>query len=259
MLSCVGKGAFMTASANTLTLPYADLPARWGVSCERTPAGLSVVVPPVPSWRYLVKSHGWIVIPFGIVLASAIVVRVLRLPTPLANVLWPLALWSVVLPVVAWSAWHRLRTRTVLRVTRDEFIIALVAPTGRCRAMRWPRSQVTDVKINPFSGKLLVRAEGHELTEHLLCPNAEVNEWLADAVRRAVFDGEFAPADPADSGESDLVNAAAEKGHARAALSAVGFCLAAVGAKRVRCRRARRAERAFARPGRQRPADDARV
>src|SRR4051812_38504602 len=68
MLSCGGKGAFVTAPTTPFPLPYAGPPSRWGVTREQPATGLWVIVPPVPSLRYLVKSHGWAVIPLGLAL-----------------------------------------------------------------------------------------------------------------------------------------------------------------------------------------------
>ena len=42
---------------NVPLIPYADLPARWGVSIERSPTSVRVVVPPVPGWRHLHKGY----------------------------------------------------------------------------------------------------------------------------------------------------------------------------------------------------------
>ena len=163
----------MTVVANPL--PYADLPARWGVSCERTPAGLWVVVPPVPNWRYLIKSHGWVAIPFAIALCS-VSMTLIGAPARDWELLWPVGFYSTVFVIVFWHAWYRLRTGTLLRVTHDELTIALVAPTGRCRATSWPRAAVTEVKVNPFSGRLLVRAAGRDMAEFSLSPSARAND-----------------------------------------------------------------------------------
>jgi hypothetical protein len=131
------KGGFMTASINML--PYADLPSRWGVTREQTPAGLWVVVPPVPSWRYLVKSHGWAVIPFGAALALAATAFFFRSPMYEPAVLEPIGFYGSLFVLVAWHAWRRLRTRTVFRVTHDELAITLLSPRGRGRTVTWPR------------------------------------------------------------------------------------------------------------------------
>jgi hypothetical protein len=34
-------------------LPYADLPARWGVAVDREPNLVRIAVPPIPGWRFL--------------------------------------------------------------------------------------------------------------------------------------------------------------------------------------------------------------
>lgn len=219
----------MTASINTLTLPYADLPSRWGVTREQTPAGLWVVVPPVPSWRYLVKSHGWAVIPLGVAVTIAMTARVLRVPTWEPAVLTPVGLYSALFVVVSWHAWKRLRTRTVLRVTHDEVTIALVSPTGRSHTTAWPRRQVTDVKVNPFSGRLLVRAQGREMVEYKLSPNREVTDWVARVVHDAIVGGDFQP-DTLAAGPAKPLTVPFTSGPARSVLSAAGTCLALAGA-----------------------------
>ena len=121
----------MTATANLL--PYADLPSRWGVTREQTPAGLWVVVPPVPSWRYMVKSHGWAVIPFGAALALAMTAFFFRSPMYEPAVLEPIGIYGSLFVLVAWHAWRRLRTRTVFRVTlRPRALVSRSAAPCSC-------------------------------------------------------------------------------------------------------------------------------
>jgi hypothetical protein len=219
----------MTASTSTLTLPYADLPSRWGVTREQTPAGLWVVVPPVPSLRYLVKSHGWAVIPLGVALTLATTTFFFQSPAHEPAVLPLIGFYGSLFVLVTWHAWRRLRTRTVFRVTHDELTITLMSPGGRGRTVTWPRREVTDVKVNSYSGQLLVRAHGREMVEYKLSPSREVTEWVAEAVNAAVIDGKFEP-DAGDAGPTKLLTTPFATGRARSILSAAGTCLVLGGA-----------------------------
>ena len=52
--------------------------------------------------------------------------------------------------------------------------------------MTWPRREVTDVKVNSYSGQLLVRAHGREMVEYKLSPSREVTEWVARRLTEAL-------------------------------------------------------------------------
>lgn len=212
-------------------LAYADLPARWGITREQTPTGLWVTVPPVPSWHHLVRSHGWGVglLVYAVSFPFSELFDRSRPADP--TLVFPVCFHGCLLVLVLWHAWSRLRTRTVLRVTRDALTIARVSPAGRCNPVAWPRQIVTEIKRNPFSGKLLVRATGCEMTEFPLSPNRDITNWVADTVRHGVFEEEFEQADVSDGdgGPLDLLNAAARRARARSILSVLGFCLVTVG------------------------------
>jgi hypothetical protein len=223
----------MTAASTTPNgvnlLAYADLPARWGITREQTPTGLWVTVPPLPSWHHLVRSHGWGVglLVYALILPLFELFDRSRPADP--GLLIPVCLYGPLRLLVLWHAWSRLRTRTMLRVTRDVLTIARVSPAGRCNPVTWPKRIVTEIKRNPFSGKLLVRATGREMTEFPLSPNRDITDWVADTVRHGVFEEEFECADVTDRGPLDSLKAAARRTHTRSVLSAIGFCLATVG------------------------------
>jgi hypothetical protein len=210
-------------------LAYADLPARWGITREQTPVGLWVTVPPVPSWRYLARSHGWGILLLLYALSIPAIELFRSAPSVDPALAFPLCLYGSLLALVLWHAWSRLRTRTVLRVTRDALTVARVSPAGRCNPVTWARQIVTEIKRNPFSGKLLVRATGREMTEIPLSPNRDITDWVADAIRQGVFEGEFEPADISDGGPKDPLNAGTRRAHVRSVLSALGFGLATIG------------------------------
>src|SRR5205823_5486679 len=117
------------AAAVPARLDYADLPARWGVCAERDPACLRVIVPPVPNWRYLVRSHLWGVLLFGFGLCSAAATALTAPFSPVNFV--GVGIWTTLLAVVVAHAYARLRTRTILLVTADALTVTTCGPFGR--------------------------------------------------------------------------------------------------------------------------------
>src|SRR5687768_9073869 len=96
-------------------LPYADLPARWGVSVERSDKLVRVVVPPVPGWRHLHKGYF-----IGFTLLAAYMLGNL-VPAirrgEFYMVLPTVATWGTALAFGVAAAVRRLRQRTVVEVT----------------------------------------------------------------------------------------------------------------------------------------------
>jgi hypothetical protein len=175
------------------------------------------------------RSHGWAVIPLGFALTLATTTFFFRSPVYEPSVLPPIGIYGSLFVLVAWHAWRRLHTRTVFRVTHDELTITLLSARGRGRTATWARREVTDVKVNSFSGQLLVRAHGREMVEYKLSPSREVTEWVAETVSAAVVDGKFKP-DAGDAGPAKLLTIPFTTGPARSILSAMGTCLALGGA-----------------------------
>lgn len=165
-------------------LPYADLPARWGVAVERSPTSVRVVVPPVPGWRHLHKGFFIGFAAFGALLLAETASK--------WNVAGPQALWSALMSYGTALAFgvalavQRLRRRTIIEVS-DKMVSVRFLPSRRpTRYMSWPRDAVSEIRLNPFDDMLLIRVTGVDLVEVYLSPNREVNEAVAGMLAEAL-------------------------------------------------------------------------
>src|SRR5689334_8422089 len=119
----------MAASTTTTVLPYADLPARWGVAVERDADRLRIVVPPIPGWRHLATGfHVSILLLAAITAAygAALVRALVRGPTRPDEIMaysMGASVWGLPLLIVVAIAMQRLRSRAVLEVDSAHLII----------------------------------------------------------------------------------------------------------------------------------------
>jgi hypothetical protein len=171
------------------TLAYADLPARWGVSVERTAQSLRLVIPPVPHVKDLPRAYL-----IGTALLAAFVtffaVIALTRSSPALDdrALVSTVVYGSVLLLLIWHGWTRLSRRVALEVSASVLSIAHLARGGRVVSRTsWPRHQVGGAKYNPSSRKLTIRIIGINLVDVYVSPNRIVTEWVArvldDALR----------------------------------------------------------------------------
>src|SRR5260221_3749615 len=173
----------------TSTIPifkYADPAARWGVSSQRRPQGLRVVVPPVPGWRYLPRWYSVAGTAMTIFTFFPVTVAITN-KLPIADVLPPIIIYGCIALFIFTCALWRLHERTIIDVTHDELAIVLVGPWRQWRRTAWPRKQIADVKRNPSNGKLVIRITGHDFVEYFLSANPQVTQSVADEVSRSVI------------------------------------------------------------------------
>jgi hypothetical protein len=165
------------------TLQDAD-PARWGVSTERTPAFVRVVIQP-PNWRSI--HVGYIAAILLLALHLAIVVTVTLQDKP---VMWPALATSsfYLLPIVAivLIVWMRLRQRVVFVVTPDRLVYAALWPSGHGRTASWPLRSIGGVGLDSDSRKLVVRQPGLDAVHLLVSPSGEATRYIADVLAAAV-------------------------------------------------------------------------
>lgn len=206
------------------TLQYADLPSRWGISVQRLPAGLRVIVPPVKSWRYLPRGYLAAVLICGGM--SCWFIWMALGPQGREPGLVPNAIiyGCIGLGILAKAVW-RLRHQIVFDVTREQLTVASLDPWGRGERTSWQKREIGDVKFNPYNGKLLIRITGDDLLEYPICPQREVTRWVAETVRSAVFDEEFAPSQAPGGGLADFP-APRPPAHGRAVRYALAIVLA---------------------------------
>lgn len=187
-------------------LPYADLPSRWGICVDRSPGGVRVVVPPVPSWRQLHIGFfvGGGILALFVATGAFITFRTAdRGPLVANSIMYGAALLWVIL-----AAWHRLRRRIVLEVTRSTVSATRLSPRGAGRRVEWPREKVAEIKHNPSNGKLVIRVAGVAFVELYLGPNRELNAHVADVLAAALREPPRAEATAAAAGEPPLGAAA---------------------------------------------------
>src|SRR5688572_24998988 len=120
----------MTAASPIL--PYADLPQRWGVTCERDGGRLRVLIPPAPGWAHLgralvVGMAAMLAVVLAFVLAG---VRNLRVGDALPFFI-NAGIYGLVLLVLALVAWDRLRRRIVIEIDERDVRLTRLSRRGR--------------------------------------------------------------------------------------------------------------------------------
>lgn len=180
----------MTSDAPIATLPYADLPTRWGITVDRTPESLRVVIPPVPSIKELPRG-----LLFGMVtvatLLAMIVVITFNTPGPRRDdpmgLYVNLGIYGGILLIQIVIAWARLSRRLVIELDSSSFKLRRVSRSGRAISERtWPRQQIGGVKYNPSNGKLLVRIIGIDMLDIDVSRKREVTEFVASTLDDAL-------------------------------------------------------------------------
>jgi hypothetical protein len=174
-------------------LPYADLPSRWGVTVERLPDGVRVVVPPVPGWRRL--GAGFFVGGSILAVFLTIIVATSYSAGDWAALVINGILYGGGLVWVVLAARYRLRRRVVLEVTRDTVAATHLSGGKPRRRVAWPRAKVLEIKLNSSNGKLIVRIAGADFVEMYLGPNRELNAYVAEVLAAALRE----PVRPASS------------------------------------------------------------
>ena len=165
-------------------LPYADLPSRWGVTVERLPGGVRVVVPPVPGWRRL--GAGFFVGGALLAVFLTIIGASLYRASEWGPLVFNAILYGGGLLWVVLAARYRLRRRIVLEVTRGTVSATYLTGRNNARRMEWPRAKVAEIKLNSSNGKLIVRVAGVSFVELYLGPSPQLNAYVADVLATAL-------------------------------------------------------------------------
>ena len=167
------------------TLQYADLPARWGVSCERTPCAFRIAVEP----------SGWRSITAGYVVAIAVLLFCSGMPLVTGlrtgDMEWPAIIAGGIvylLPalIIISFLWQRFRQRVLFVVTAGTFTHAAFGASRRGRVTSLPRAEIGYVKLNPYNGQLTVQHVGKDLLDFYVSPNRVVVEFVADQLSHAI-------------------------------------------------------------------------
>jgi hypothetical protein len=155
-------------------LAYADELARLGVAWQRNDGIFRLVVPPLPSWRDLGLWHYLAIIYFAV--ANVMWIAMLRGREPVA--IPSLMLYSLALAMIVYLAVYRLRRRLVFELDHNELRIRSSLPAPGA-AHAWKRQNITEIKLNAFDGKLLIRAHGRDMVSIDTGPRQRVTQWIA--------------------------------------------------------------------------------
>jgi len=176
-----------TTAAGGVSLDYADVVTRWGISCVREDGILRLVVPPVPSFRLLGR---------GYLIASIVLIAIPSVMT-VAYLIAPGGAWGAVLgnwimyggvlAIVLARARYRLSRRIVFEVTPEHLIFSRPGAGGGSNAA-WPRHRILAVKRNAYSGLLLLRIAGEDTREFYVSPDRRVTEWVAKTLDEALHE-----------------------------------------------------------------------
>jgi len=174
---------------STPTIPYATAPRKSGVSVEQDAHHVSVIVPPIASWRMLGSTYMTVLGVFGVVvLLHGVSLGQDRTPG-VDDVMPGLILWSIVL--AGWVAYgvvklHRWR---IFTVTASRFVMTTRIGSGRGRTVSWPVGRIANIKRVPAGEHMLVRIIGHDWVEVAVSPDPGVTSFVADILDHALHAG----------------------------------------------------------------------
>jgi hypothetical protein len=180
----------VNSNAPISTLPYADLPARWGIGVDRSPTSLRVVVPPVPSIQDLPRGLLFSAVALATLVCALSTMAAREWKSGTGDYRGPLmaaALYGSVLLLVCAFAWTKLMRRTVIEITSLTFILRRVSRGGRVISeSSWPRTQIGGAKYNVSNGKMVVRIIGIEMLDIYVSPRRDVTEWVTRTIGDAL-------------------------------------------------------------------------
>ena len=173
------------------TLSYADPLQQLGVSVIRDGPVTRVVLPRLPGWALVFPVLGslWPVYQLFRLVGWAVgAVRYFRsviVGIALAAVLVPIGLSLVYLLVRLRPSWWR---RRVFEIDADRVRMGYLGNGGAAQwQFTWPRAAVTVVKLNPYSGHLLVRVAGRNMQEFPISRRREVVAAVAEVLRAEIL------------------------------------------------------------------------
>jgi hypothetical protein len=154
--------------ASPVLLTYADPPAQLGVTVLRESDAVYVIVPPPCGLRMFFTWHLAVLLIFGLLIVVGISERKFF---PLPSLAFP-----VVLGHYAYTFWRR----RVFMVSPDHVKFGCVGGGGYLWQHEWPRSEIGEVKMNRYNGKLLIRVTGKDMQEYFISSNPAITQYVAD-------------------------------------------------------------------------------
>ena len=167
-------------------LPYVDWQTRHHITYELRPHGASFLLPPPPWWARMDVLAPLMLA--GLVFLNPVGWRAVGLRDPLALV--STGLWIVGMAVLALHAYHR-RRAVLIELSGDTLRLQHVRPLLHRSAATEetiviPRQIISDIRFVPWSKALVIRASGREMIEIQPSRHANVLEWVAQELRRAM-------------------------------------------------------------------------
>jgi hypothetical protein len=141
---------FLIDAETPLTLDYASPAARWGITVQRHPGGVRVIVPSTHS-RSFFTILGMMAVPLvaclaaGFLFASRQSAYFLFNPELAICAIWGGSTLAGSLVATVVRSWNRL----LLDITREEVAVASISGSGRGVRASWPRKEIGDIKLNP--------------------------------------------------------------------------------------------------------------
>lgn len=151
-------------------LGYADPPAQLGVNVIHDGDAVFVIVPPPTGLRMLITPHVPAIVVCGIYVAIGIQDGKI-FPVPLFA-------FPVILGHYAYTFWRR----RVFKISPQEVAFGRVKNAGYGWEQRWQRSEIGEIKVNPYSGKLVVRVTGKDMQEYFISHNRAITQYVADSL-----------------------------------------------------------------------------
>jgi hypothetical protein len=211
-------------------LPYADLPQRWGVTCDRDGDVVRLHIPPVPGWKQLGRGLFVAIGTVGAIVITFVIVAVRNYPFGDAAPFFAnAAMYGAVMIILALVAWERVHRRIVIEITPRTLRIARLVRGRPSGAYAWPRERVREVKFSRGNGKLLIRIAGADMVELFVSPKHEVTEWVAKTLNEAIHAGAPVTTHSRPQEWTDNSPPPMPRGPARTALLAVAVAIALLG------------------------------
>jgi hypothetical protein len=177
-------------AAGAPVISYEKPPDRTGVSVERDARHVTIIVPPLPTWRLL--SRGIIV---GCIALTAIVLAWIGalvnslihgdgglLPGMLSNV----ACYGIALLGVLLLAYARLHRWTTFTVTADRLLLNMRTASRGGRTTSWPRGRIGQVRALTDRGKISIQIISEDLLEVFVSPKESEIRLVARTLDEAL-------------------------------------------------------------------------
>lgn len=226
----------MTSDAPIAALPYADLPARWGVGVDQTDHSLRVTIPPPPSIKDLPPGLLWSIVGIGALVCTLVLLAANEWRRGTADLIGPAlaaAMYGGILVLLFGLAWRKLSQAKIIELDSSKFTVERVSRSGKVLSrVSWPRHLIGGAKYNVSSGKMVVRIIGIDMLDIEISRNRQVTEYVARSVDVALQEIPAVGHSPQTGSHRPVTSASPplRRGRARTALIATSTVLCLAGA-----------------------------